>query len=242
MRKFTRIKGDSSYPVNSINHAVDLASKNNLVISKICIHENYFLRKTGVREASGFKSKLRTAVKWAKNIVLDLSELETTQKLLGIKSEDIFVSNHHLSHVYGSVLKGKMRNGLAVVFDAIGESSSGLVAKIDNFKIAEKIVFPINKSVGLVYSALTVFCGFKVLTGEYKLMGLAPYGAPIYKDVLKEIFFDKSGSITISDIDITSSQLCSRKLEKALRFRPRQTTDTEMYRNMLISSFYAACS
>ena len=45
--RFTRIKGDSSYPVNSINHAVDLASKNNLVISKICIHENYFLRKTG---------------------------------------------------------------------------------------------------------------------------------------------------------------------------------------------------
>ena len=113
--------------------------------------------------------------------MLDLRDLETTQKLLGIKSEDIFVSNHHLSHVYGSVLKGKMRNGLAVVFDAIGESSSGLVAKIDNFKIAEKIVFPINKSVGLVYSALTVFCGFKVLTMNTSSWVLLPMGCPYIK-------------------------------------------------------------
>ena len=65
-------------------------------------------------------------------------------------------------------------------------------------------------------------------------MGLAPYGVPIYKDVLKEIFFDKSGSITISDIDITSSQLCSRKLEKALGFDLDKPLMQKYARNMLI--------
>ena len=223
--RFTRIKGDSSFPNNSIQLAIATAKAQDFTIEKICLHENLFQRKIGIRDAKGFNNKLTAAVLWSKNLVLDLQEIEKTQNLLGLKLNDIFVSNHHLSHVYGSVFSGKIRNGLAIAIDAIGEYSSGLAAKIIDFKVDQKLEFPIDRSLGLVYSAVTVFCGFKVLTGEYKLMGLAPYGRPVYKEALEKVFFDESFNLTIADIDVTNKRLYSLKLEKELGFSPRKDTD-----------------
>ena len=158
-----------------------LLQKPSFAIHKICLHENLFQRKIGFRDATGFKNKLRTAVLWSQNLLLDLQEIKKLQKSLGLKLDDVFVSNHHLSHVYASVFSGKIQNGLAIAIDAVGEHSSGLAVKIIDFKVDQKLEFPIDRSLGLVYSAVTVFCGFRVLTGEYKLMGLAPYGRPVYK-------------------------------------------------------------
>ena len=109
-----------------------------------------------------------------------------------------------------------------LVLDAIGENHSGLIGQFESGKIKDSISIPIEESIGLIYSLVTVYCGFKVLTGEYKLMGLAPYGNPRYLEILNQLFWDSNlNKPSIADINIYDSILQSKSLEEQLLFPPR---------------------
>ena len=101
--------------------------------------------------------------------------------------ENIFFSDHHLSHAASAFFPSPFEEAVILTADGVGEWATTTVAvgKNNNLEIKKEILFP--HSLGLLYSAFTYYAGFKVNSGEYKLMGLAPYGSPIYVDKIKQI-------------------------------------------------------
>ena len=101
--------------------------------------------------------------------------------------ENIFFSDHHLSHAASAFFPSPFHEAVVLTADGVGEWATTTVAvgKKENLEIKKEIHFP--HSLGLLYSAFTYYTGFKVNSGEYKLMGLAPYGNPIYEDKVKRL-------------------------------------------------------
>ena len=101
--------------------------------------------------------------------------------------KNIFFSEHHLSHAASAFFPSPFNEAVILTADGVGEWATTTVAigKNNNLEIKKEIHFP--HSLGLLYSAFTYYIGFKVNSGEYKLMGLAPYGSPIYEDKIKQI-------------------------------------------------------
>jgi carbamoyltransferase len=102
----------------------------------------------------------------------------------------IFFSDHHLSHAASAFFPSPFEEAIVLTADGVGEWATTTVAigKGNNLEIQKEIHFP--HSLGLLYSSFTYYTGFKVNSGEYKLMGLAPYGEPIYEDKIKENLID----------------------------------------------------
>ena len=101
--------------------------------------------------------------------------------------KNIFFSDHHLSHAASAFFPSPFEEAVVLTADGVGEWATTTVAigKNNNLEIKKEIHFP--HSLGLLYSAFTYYTGFKVNSGEYKLMGLAPYGNPIYEDKIKKL-------------------------------------------------------
>ena len=111
------------------------------------------------------------------------------RKRLGFKGEIIFI-NHHKSHAASAFYPSPFKSSAILVMDGVGEydTTSLWVGKSNKIKKLDSIKFP--HSLGLLYSAFTYYTGFKVNSGEYKLMGLAPYGKPIYKELILDNLID----------------------------------------------------
>ena len=102
----------------------------------------------------------------------------------------IFFSEHHLSHAASAFFPSPFQSAIVLTADGVGEwatTSVGIGSK-NKLSIKKEINFP--NSLGLLYSAFTYYIGFKVNSGEYKLMGLAPFGKPIYSDKIKQYLID----------------------------------------------------
>ena len=140
-------------------------SRSFIASMQVWLKENYF----EVR----IKNKL---LDLQKNIVLN--ELPVIPKLL--------FSEHHMSHAAAAFYPSPFQEAIILCMDGVGEwaTTSAWIEKESSIKPLWEISFP--HSIGLLYSAFTYYCGFKVNSGEYKLMGLAPYGNPIYEDTIKE--------------------------------------------------------
>lgn len=106
-------------------------------------------------------------------------------KELGIKKKIIFFE-HHYSHAASAFYPSPFKNAAILVIDGVGEYAtvSYGIGYENKIEIKKEIHFP--NSIGLLYSAFTYYLGFKINSGEYKMMGLAPYGKPIYVDIIKE--------------------------------------------------------
>ena len=104
--------------------------------------------------------------------------------------KNFFFSEHHLSHAASAFFPSPFKKALIFTADGVGEwaTTSVAVGENNNIKIKKEINYP--NSLGLLYSAFTYYIGFKVNSGEYKLMGLAPYGKPIYSDLIEEKLVD----------------------------------------------------
>lgn len=225
--RYTRIKGDKSWPKNCLSEIHDYISSSSLNVASVCYYEKYDQRLfwqilNSIKSFILFKIGLRKFIREVISSFRDCIALHYSLKdLLGIYSlayRDLYLSDHHISHLMASYAYSSSSSGIFCVLDAFGQNKSGIVGEIDSdFGVrVEKNLF-VNKSVGLFYSCLTRLCGFKVLTGEYKLMGLAPYGQPKYFNQLCEVF----GSPNLSDfdtavIDIGSSDIVSSDIEKRL--------------------------
>jgi len=197
--RFTRKKHDASYPANAVNYVLREAGLNLSDIDYITFYEKPFLKFERLLETylafapSGFKSFSMAMPIWLKDKLFQKKMLYDELKQHDEKFNDInkiYFSEHHLSHAASAFYPSPFEEAVVLTLDGVGEWATTTVGvgKKNNIEIFKEIHFP--HSIGLLYSAFTYYTGFKVNSGEYKVMGLAPYGEPKYKDLILNNLID----------------------------------------------------
>ncbi len=197
--RFTRIKHDSKYPYNAIKFVLEYAGLKLNQVDQIVFYEKPFLKferllETYVANApKGFTSFCKAMPIWLKDKLFQKRMLINELKKHDSKFSDkkkIFFSDHHLSHAASAFFPSPFENAVILTADGVGEWATTTIAvgRKNKLEIKKEIHFP--HSLGLLYSAFTYYAGFKVNSGEYKLMGLAPYGEPIYEDKILHNLID----------------------------------------------------
>ena len=197
--RFTRIKHDASYPKNAINF---ILKSNNLKLNEIdfiVFFEKPFLKFERLLETylafapRGFKSFSLSMPIWLREKLFQKKFIFDQLKQHDENFNDINkikFSEHHYSHAASAFFPSPFQEALVLTLDGVGEwaTSTLAIGKNNSLRILKEIHFP--HSLGLLYSAFTYYTGFKVNSGEYKVMGLAPYGKPIYKKLIFEKLVD----------------------------------------------------
>ena len=194
--RFTRIKHDPSYPHHAIEFVLDYANLKLSDVNQIVFFEKPFLKFERLLETyvafapRGFISFAKAMPIWIKEKLFQKNFLFNKLKNHdeNYKSDrNIFFSEHHLSHAASAFFPSPFEEAIVLTADGVGEWATTTVAigKNNKLEIKKEIHFP--HSLGLLYSAFTYYTGFKVNSGEYKLMGLAPYGKPIYENKIKKL-------------------------------------------------------
>ena len=197
--RFSRIKHDASFPTNTINFILKTNKIKLSEIDYIVFFEKPFLKFERLLETylafspKGFKSFSLSMPIWLREKLFQKKFLFDKLKNLDEKFNDISkikFSEHHFSHAASAFYPSPFKEAVIVTLDGVGEwaTSTISIGKENELKIIKEIHFP--HSLGLLYSAFTYYTGFKVNSGEYKLMGLAPYGKPIYKKLILEKLID----------------------------------------------------
>jgi carbamoyltransferase len=197
--RFTRKKHDASFPKNSINYVLKESNLKLHEVDHIVFYEKPFLKFERLLETylnfspKGFKSFSMSMPLWLneklfqKKLLFDLLK-EQDDNFNDIKK--INFSEHHLSHAASAFFPSPYEEAIILTIDGVGEWATTTISKGSGNKIdiLKEIHFP--HSLGLLYSAFTYFLGFKVNSGEYKVMGLAPYGEPKFKDIILDKLID----------------------------------------------------
>ena len=234
--RFTRKKHDSSYPKNSINYVLKEACLKLNEVDHIVFYEKPFLKFERLLETyigfspNGFKSFSMSMPLW-------LSEKLFQKKILynALKEQDnnfndikkINFSEHHLSHAASAFFSSPYEEAIILTLDGVGEWATTTISlgKNNKINILKEIHFP--HSLGLLYSAFTYFLGFKVNSGEYKVMGLAPYGEPRFRDIILDKLIDvkEDGSFRLN-MDYfnyaTSLTMTNNKFAKLFNIKRRE--------------------
>ena len=194
--RFSRKKHDQRYPQKAIEFVLKYANLKLSEVDHIVFFEKPFLKFERLLETyvafapKGFVSFAKAMPIWIKEKLFQKNHLFNKLKEHDqnyISDKNIFFSDHHLSHAASAFFPSPFEEAVILTADGVGEWATTTVAvgKNNNLEIKKEIHFP--HSLGLLYSAFTYYTGFKVNSGEYKLMGLAPYGKPIYVDKIKRL-------------------------------------------------------
>ena len=190
--RFTRKKHDASYPVNSIKYCLSEVGLSIEDVDFIAFYDKPLLKferliKTYISFApKGLHSFIMAMSIWLreklflKNVLI--KEIKKTHK--DFNSDKLMFGEHHFSHASSAFYPSPFENAVVLTLDGVGEWATSTVAigQGNELNIVKEIHFP--HSLGLLYSAFTFYTGFRVNSGEYKVMGLAPYGSPKYKDII----------------------------------------------------------
>jgi len=196
--RFTRKKHDPSYPTNAINYCLSEAGVLLNQVNYITFYDKPFLKferllETYVAHApKGFQSFRMSMPIWLREklFLKDMLIKEIKKTFKEFNAAKIMFGEHHFSHAASAFYASPFEKAVVLTLDGVGEWATTTVA-IGNgheLDIVKEIHFP--HSLGLLYSAFTFYTGFKVNSGEYKLMGLAPYGEPKYKDLILNNLID----------------------------------------------------
>ena len=193
--RFTRKKHDPSYPTNAINYCLMEAELSLDMVDYIAFYDKPFLKFERLLETyvafapKGFQSFRMAMPVWLREklFLKDLLIKEIKKVDKNFNSNKIMFGEHHFSHAASAFYASPFEEAVVLTLDGVGEWATTTVAigKGHELNIVKEIHFP--HSLGLLYSAFTYYTGFRVNSGEYKVMGLAPYGEPQYKDLI----FDK---------------------------------------------------
>lgn len=208
--RFTRKKHDASFPVNAIKYCMQEAGIDYNQLDAVVYYDNPMLttdrlvkniRANGKKDIDLVNRNLKlllTDKLWIGKTIYNFMEGKLSEK-------KIYVCEHHISHGASAFFASPFEEAVVITFDGVGEWATSTIAmgKGNKLEIIKQINYP--DSLGLLYSAFTYFCGFKVNSGEYKLMGLAPYGKPKYYELIKEkiitIFDDGSYKLNMEYFD-----------------------------------------
>ena len=197
--RFSRIKHDSSYPFNAIQFVLDQSKLNLNDIEHIVFFEKPFLKFERLLETymafapKGFKSFSLSMPIWLREKLFQKKFLFDKLQQHDDNFKDINkikFSEHHFSHAASAFYPSPFEEAVVLTLDGVGEwaTTTIVIGKKNKLEIIKEIHFP--HSLGLLYSAFTYYVGFKVNSGEYKLMGLAPYGKPLFKDLILQKLID----------------------------------------------------
>ena len=207
--RFSRVKHDARYPKNAISFVLSNSNISLNEVDYIVFFEKPFLKFERLLETymafspSGFKSFSLSMPIWLREKLFQKKFLFDKLREQDENFKDINkikFSEHHFSHAASAFFPSPFEEAIVLTLDGVGEWATTTVSlgKGNNLKILKEIHFP--HSLGLLYSAFTYYIGFKVNSGEYKVMGLAPYGQPIYKEKILNNLIDvkKDGSFRLN--------------------------------------------
>jgi len=200
--KLSRIKHDYNFPEKAIQFCLNEAKIKSSELSYVVFYEKPFVKFERIIKTViwSFPKTFKLFHESMKNWLFDkLWVSNVIQSTLNISRDKIVFSNHHLSHAASSFYCSPFEKSAIVTFDGVGEWATTTYSEGNQNKITmqKEIKFP--HSVGLIYSIFTAFLGFEINEGEYKVMGMAPYGIPKYKEkVRKVIDSNDDGSFSIN--------------------------------------------
>src|ERR1700674_146974 len=182
--RFTRKKHDSSFPINACRYVLEESGIDYNDLTGVAFYDKPFLKFERLLETyhafapSGFLSFLQAMPVWIKEKIFMREMLGKHLAELGEGKVPIFYPEHHLSHAASAFYPSPFAEAAILTIDGVGEWGTTTIGrgKGNQIEILKELQFP--HSVGLLYSAFTYYTGFVVNSGEYKLMGLAPYGDP----------------------------------------------------------------
>lgn len=198
--RFTRQKHDASFPMHAIDYCLNQAGITPQELDYVVFYDKPFLKFERLLETylafapKGFGSFLASLPVWLKDKLFQKKMISAalTDHFGAHRdwSKSLLFSEHHLSHAASAFFPSPFDNAAVLTMDGVGEWTTTSLAVGSGNKLAvhKEIHFP--HSLGLLYSAITYYTGFKVNSGEYKVMGLAPYGQPVYADLIKEHLID----------------------------------------------------
>ena len=233
--RFSRIKHDSSFPKKALKNLLKTCNLKLTDINYVVFFEKPFLKFERLIETyldfapKGLKQFLFSMPIWLKEKLFMKREIIENLKIISPKfsEKNFFFSEHHLSHAASAFFPSPFKKALIFTADGVGEwaTTSVAIGEMNNIKIKKEINYP--NSLGLLYSAFTYYIGFKVNSGEYKLMGLAPYGQPIYSELIEEKLIDvkDDGSFRLdqSYFDYsTGLKMTNDKFEKLFKQKARK--------------------
>ena len=229
--RFTRIKQDSNFPIKAIEYCLSEAGIKPEQLDGVVYYEKPFVKFERILETAmayapfSMRSFVNAMPVWLKTKLFIPSQIDKHfEKRLQCP---IYFTTHHESHCASAFYPSPFEEAAILCLDGVGEwdTTTWGIGKGNKIEIKQKIEFP--HSLGLLYSAFTGFLGFKVNSGEYKVMGLAPYGEPIYKDLILEKLIDvkEDGSFWLNQDYFgycTTDYMFNEKFEKLFNRKPRK--------------------
>jgi carbamoyltransferase len=196
--RFTRKKHDASFPRNAVGYCLQAGGVKLSDVDHIAFYDKPFLKFERLLETyiamapKGFRSFQMAIPLWLKEKLFQKSLLRKKLREFDeeIAGEKLLFAEHHLSHAASAFFPSPFERAVVLTMDGVGEwaTTSAAIGEGNRLEIFQEIHFP--HSLGLLYSALTYYTGFKVNSGEYKVMGLAPYGEPKYTRLILDHLID----------------------------------------------------
>lgn len=245
--RFTRKKHDSDFPNHAIAYCLKEAGIAPDQVDYIVFYDKPFLKFERLLETylafapKGLRSFITSMPVWLKDKLFQKSVItDALMDLWGkeVKWEErLLFSEHHLSHAASAFFPSPFESAAVLTMDGVGEwtTTSLAIGQGNKLDVVKEIHFP--HSLGLLYSAMTYYTGFKVNSGEYKVMGLAPYGKPIYTDLIKKHLIDikEDGSFAL-DMSYfnycTGLTMTSKKFDDVFGGPPRKPESELTQREM----------
>jgi carbamoyltransferase len=214
--RFSRKKHDEAFPSEAVEFCLQEAGIRTGALDYVAFYEKPLRKFDRLLETylalapAGFPSFLRSVPVWLKDKLFLAKRMR--EKLPGYTKAFVYPS-HHESHAASAFFPSPFQEAAILTMDGVGEwaTASIGVGRGNRIELLKELHFP--HSLGLLYSAFTYFCGFRVNSGEYKLMGLAPYGEPVYADLIRknlvrifddgsiwmdQTFFNYAGGLTMT--------------------------------------------
>lgn len=240
--RFTRQRHDPGFPHHAIKYCLKEAGISSEDVTNVVFYEKPFVKFERLLETylafapMGFRSFAAAMPLWIKEKLFQKSilanELGATLGEAVNWRERLLFSEHHLSHAASAFYPSPFESAAILTLDGVGEwtTTSLAVGNGKDLKVIKEIHFP--HSLGLLYSAFTYYTGFKVNSGEYKVMGLAPYGEPKYADLIKEkliqVAEDGSFQLDMSYFNFATGLTMTNKKFDALFGGPARTSESDL--------------
>lgn len=237
--RFTRKKHDFSFPLNAIDYCLEAGKIKSESLDFIAFYDKPFVKFERILETylafapHGIQSFVMAIPLWIKQ---KLWMKEFIKKQLGYEGKIIF-PEHHESHAASAFFASPFTEAAFLTIDGVGEwtTTSYGIGRNNQINILSEIHFP--HSLGLLYSAFTYYTGFKVNSGEYKVMGLAPYGRPVYRDLILSELIDlkEDGSFKLNMKYFNycaGLTMTNRKFDKLFGGPPRKPESDVTQRDM----------
>ncbi|MBL4608355.1 MAG: carbamoyltransferase [Pseudomonadales bacterium] len=251
--RFSRLKFDAAYPYQAINYCLSYCEIGIDDIDYVVFYDKPYLKFERLIETyltfspRGFNSFRKVMPVWLKTKLFQKKILQKNLLRHGAgfdSNERLLFTEHHMSHAASAFYPSPFDEAIILTLDGVGEWATSTVShgKGNDIKILKEIHFP--HSLGLFYSAFTYYVGFKVNSGEYKLMGLAPYGKPKYVNMILEKLIDikNDGSFRLNMEYFgycVGLNMINRRFEKLFGMparKPEKTSIDEFYMDIAAST------